>query len=230
MKKFFVTVGVAIATVFTAQAQELKFGVKAGLNIATLSSSINEANGTEKLVSEFNESYKTGYHIGAFAELGLSEKLFLEAGLGYTAQGAKYKSADLKVYSNGNLVETVKADFKDAYTNVGLITLPVWIKYDISGFRPKAGISLGYAVNSKTSVWDKESTSAEVITKTKSAFDFGLGVGAEYNLPFGLFFDATFNFGLTSLSQETPKDKDGTANADFKFKNRVFQIGVGYKF
>ncbi|GIM59587.1 outer membrane beta-barrel protein [Capnocytophaga canimorsus] len=87
-----------------------------------------------------------------------------------------------------------------SYTNYGLITLPVWIKHDISGFRPKAGFNLGYAVNSKTSMWDRSANSIDVITKTKSAFDFGLGVGAEYNLPFGLFFDATFNFGLTSLS------------------------------
>ena len=52
-------------------------------------------------------------------------------------------------------------------------------------------------------------------------FDFGLGIGAEYNLPMGLFFDANFTLGLTNLAAKQSK-------ADIK--NRVIQIGVGYKF
>ena len=45
----------------------------------------------------------------------------------------------------------------------------------------------------------------------------------------GLFFDATFNLGLTKLSTKE-KNNDGTYSEGGKFKNRVFQIGVGYKF
>ena len=54
--------------------------------------------------------------------------------------------------------------------------------------------------------------------KGDDSFDFGLGIGAEYNLPMGLFFDANFNLGLTSLGNNPSA------------KNRVFQIGIGYKF
>lgn len=60
-------------------------------------------------------------------------------------------------------------------------------------------------------------------------FDFGLGFGAEYNLDSGLFFDATFNLGLTELSTKD-YSKDGKNWVPMKFKNRVIQIGVGYKF
>ena len=45
----------------------------------------------------------------------------------------------------------------------------------------------------------------------------------------GLFFDATFNLDLTKLSNKEKND-DGTYSEGGKFKNRVIQIGVGYKF
>ena len=61
-------------------------------------------------------------------------------------------------------------------------------------------------------------------------FDFGLGFGAEYNLPMGLFFDATFNLGLTELSNKEYSKDGETLLPSMKFKNRVIQIGVGYKF
>ena len=56
-------------------------------------------------------------------------------------------------------------------------------------------------------------------------FDLGLALGAEYNLPMGLFFDATFNLGLLNLAS-----KSDSEDPSFEVKNRVFQIGVGYKF
>ena len=51
----------------------------------------------------------------------------------------------------------------------------------------------------------------------------------------GLFFDATFNLGLTDLSskQKVKLNQSGGVASIIPsqtFKNRVFQIGVGYKF
>lgn len=74
---------------------------------------------------------------------------------------------------------------------------------------------------------DENGNSETLSFNPDKTFDFGLGVGAEYNLPFGLFFDATFNLGLTDVST---KEKTIEEFPAFKFKNRVIQIGVGYKF
>jgi len=41
----------------------------------------------------------------------------------------------------------------------------------------------------------------------------------------GLSFDATFNLGLLNLASKTDSE-----DSNFEVKNRVFQIGVGYKF
>lgn len=212
MKRFFITMAVAMATIFTAQAQELKFGARAGLNLSTTSF---KSSGTEAGVSytvDVETGFKAGFHIGAFTELGLSEKLFLEAGLAYSQQGATLKSA--KVIAGGH---TEKQDFKgDSYVTMGFINLPVWLKYDIMGFRPKVGLNAGYQLDATLKLNGEKHT--ERIKE--NTFDFGLGVGLEYNLPMGVFFDANFNLGLVNLAE----DKNTTV------KNRTFQIGVGYKF
>lgn len=211
MKNFLITVAVAIATIFTAQAQEVKFGVRTGLNLSTVSS---EGSGTEAGQSysvTIKTGFKAGFHVGAFAELGLSDQLFMEAGLAYSQQGATLKSAKGTFGS-----ETVENIFdKDSHITMGLISLPVWLKYDIAGFRPKVGLNAGYLVNASSKINGKKESG-----KIDSNFDFGLGIGLEYNLPMGIFFDANFNLGLTDLS----KEKNSTV------KNRNFQIGVGYKF
>ena len=97
------------------------------------------------------------------------------------------------------------------------------------------GINLGFLTKIETKGENNEQkTVTESFTPDKK-FDFGLGIGAEYNLPMGLFFDATFNLGLTDLSNKQKvvlNQSGGVARIvpSQTFKNRVFQIGVGYKF
>lgn len=174
----------------------------------------------------FNTKMRAGFHIGAFAEMGLSDTWFVEAGVAYSFQGANLKLGETITtrIATGAVIEQEKVDFlSGSYTKVGMLNIPVWVKYDIAGFRPKAGFNLGFMTDIETKA--KIEGEEDSITKGKDKnFDFGLGIGAEYNLPMGLFFDAIFNLGLTKLSQKIEEETEMT------YKNRVFQIGVGYKF
>ena len=216
MKRIVTTIAVAIATICAVNAQELKFGAKAGLNFSTLSSlEVKQTENEYTTTYKTNLGFRTGFHFGAFVEYGFTDQLFVEAGIAYSSQGAKLNSFETKtVNSWGNIVESSK--FEGASIILNQVNIPIWVKYDIAGFRPKAGLNLGYLADVK----------AKENGKTKSQdpekrFDFGLGIGAEYNLPMGLFFDANFTLGLTNL-----EDKQSKAD----IKNRVIQIGVGYKF
>ena len=218
MKRIVTTIAVAIATICAVNAQELKFGSKACLNFSSHSSP--EVKLTENgYTTTYNTvlGFRTGFHFGAFVEYGFTDQLFVEAGIAYSSQGAKLNSAETKTVNRwGNIVESSKFEGKDASIILNQVNIPIWVKYDIAGFRPKAGLNLGYLADVK----------AKENGKTKSQdpekrFDFGLGIGAEYNLPMGLFFDANFTLGLTNLAAKQSK-------ADIK--NRVIQIGVGYKF
>ena len=101
-----------------------------------------------------------------------------------------------------------------------MLSTPVWFKYDFAGFRPKAGLYAGYILSQQLK------TGNEITTADKDDykhFDYGIGLGAEYNLPNnGLFFEASYNWGLANL-QKNGDSKNYT-------NNRVIQVGVGYKF
>ena len=237
MKKIFIIAAMAVAGISTANAQEFKVGAKAGFlmsNVSVDSSSYIEAG--ELITSKLNTAFRPGFHFGAFIEYGFNEKIWVEAGVDYAFQGANLKSIEgtgINV-SDGSLITSKKANIKNGWFKTQQFNIPLWVKYDISGFRPKVGVNLGFLSKAKTNLEIEGALPEENIIINKSLtpdkkFDFGLGFGAEYNLPMGLFFDATFNLGLTKLSNKEKND-DGTYSEGGKFKNRVIQIGVGYKF
>ena len=231
MKKIFIIAAMAVAGITTANAQEFKVGAKAGFlmsNVSIDDNSFTEAGITS--IAKSNTSFKPGFHFGAFIEYGFNEKLWVEAGVDYAFQGAKAKSFEvIEKDNNGNVLSRTKKDIKNSKLNTQQLNIPLWFKYDINGFRPKVGINLGFLTKIETKREnDEQKTVTKSLTPDKK-FDFGLGFGAEYNLPMGLFFDATFNLGLTKLSNKEKND-DGTYSEGSKFKNRVIQIGVGYKF
>ena len=233
MKKLFIIAAMAVAGISTANAQEFKVGAKAGFlmsNVSVDSSSYIEAG--ELITSKLNTAFRPGFHFGAFIEYGFNEKIWVEAGVDYAFQGANLKSIEATVInvSDGSLIASDKANIKNGWLKTQQFNIPLWVKYDISGFRPKVGVNLGFLskVKANSEIEGGPTVENKSLTPDKK-FDFGLGFGAEYNLPMGLFFDATFNLGLTKLSNKEKND-DGTYSEGGKFKNRVIQIGVGYKF
>ena len=77
MKKLLLTAAAVFAFGF-ANAQETKFGVKAGLNMADWSG--EDADGIDSRVS---------FHVGGFAEIKLADKFALQPELLYSSQGGK---------------------------------------------------------------------------------------------------------------------------------------------
>ena len=78
MKKIILS-AIAIMTIGFANAQETKFGLKGGLNIANVSGLSDSAS-------------LTSFHIGGVVEIKVSEKFSVQPELLYTAQGVKGNS------------------------------------------------------------------------------------------------------------------------------------------
>lgn len=192
MKKVFMTVAFAALAIAGANAQ-VKFGARAGLNLADVAIKNNDAKVETKM--------RPAFYVGGLAEYAFNDVTLLDAGLTYSNQGSKAKEGD------GALVQHA-------------LNLPVWFKYDFASFRPKAGLYAGYILSQQTK-YDGKTETAE--SDSYNHFDYGIGLGAEYNLSDnGLFFEASYNWGLANLQK----------NGDSKnySNNRVIQIGVGYKF
>ena len=185
---------VAFAALAIAGANaQTKFGVRAGLNLADVAIKSEDVKVESKI--------RPSFYVGGLAEFAFNDVVLMDAGLTYSNQGAKAKEGD-------------RADIQHA------LNLPVWFKYDFAGFRPKAGLYAGYILSQQTKAGDKVTT---VDKDLYNHFDYGIGLGAEYNLPNnGLFFEASYNWGLANLQKNG--DSKNYAN------NRVIQVGVGYKF
>lgn len=120
MKRIFLVVMAVMAFGFT-NAQKTRFGVKGGLNIAT----IGGADESKALI---------GFQLGGFAEINVWKKFFIQPELLFSAQGAKFEYDDAR-------------DFK---INLNYINIPVLAKYYITKeFNVEAGPQLGFLVSSK---------------------------------------------------------------------------------
>jgi len=185
---------VAFAALAIAGANaQVKFGVRAGLNH------------TDQAAKEYDIKQETvpriSFHVGALVEYAFNDVVLMDAGLTYSNQGYKTKIGDGKVIDH-------------------TLNLPIWFKYDFAGFRPKAGIYAGYILSQQLK---GNGNSRTVDSDSYNHFDYGIGLGAEYNLPNnGLFFEASYNSGLANLK------KNGDAK-NYE-NNRVIQVGIGYKF
>jgi hypothetical protein len=233
MNRIITTIAVAFATITAVNAQEFKVGAKAGLLLSDLSIATTSIQWIDRGTSyiktgDINTTLKAGFHFGGFIEYGFNDRLFVEGGIDYAFQGAKVKSAEsttvnLSTYDSTHEKETPNK----ASINTQQLNIPLWVKYDIAGFRPKIGVNLGFLTKAELKAKNEDGNSETLSFNPDKTFDFGLGVGAEYNLPFGLFFDATFNLGLTDVST---KEKTTVQFPMLNMRNRVIQIGVGYKF
>ena len=100
------------------------------------------------------------------------------------------------------------------------IDVPLAIKYDISGFRPKVGGYVSY-IPGVTSFEDKHRSFTR---KDIEKFDYGALFGLEYNFFDRFFIEANFNLGLANLLKEDPRH-----SSDY-LRTRSILIGVGYRF
>ena len=196
MKKI-ITIIALIALTATATAQ-VKFGVHAGAGIGLMSKDVHDdryegQNKTDK------EPFSSSSYGGFFVEIPASEKLLLDLGA---------------IYTNYSTIGKGK-------TMLHRIDVPLAIKYDISGFRPKVGGYVSYipAVTSHSGN-DYYSLTKKDIEK----FDYGALFGLEYNFNEKYFIETNFYLGLANLLTKDPRH-----SSDY-LRTRSILVGVGYRF
>jgi hypothetical protein len=203
MKNVSIVALIAIFSFTSMNAQDITFGAKAGVNIATITG--DDTDGIDS---------RTSFHIGAVVEIPISDDFSVQSELLYSSQGAKGKSL------GGDI------DFKYNYLN-----LPIMAKYYVAeNFSLEAGPQVGLLLSAK--VESDENTTIELATSkanevdvkdVTSSIDFGLKFGAGYKLESGLNFGAHYNLGLSNIY-------DGEGSDNTKIHNGVFQVSVGYFF
>lgn len=152
-----------------AVAQEAKIGLKAGLNVATLTDN-NDEMGT-----------RLGFHGGLLAHIHLTPNVAIQPEVVYSSQGAKYTVAD-----------------GEHSLALNYINVPLQVQYMFNnGFRLQTGPQVGFlvGVNDKR---DGNETGFFSSDDFKSV-DFSWSAGLGYLTYSGLGVDARYNFGLNNI-------------------------------
>src|SRR5690554_2149585 len=180
--------------------QEVKFGPKAGVNFANLS-------------NFDNSEMKTGFHVGAVAEIKFNDKFSIQPELLYSAQGTKFPINNSEVKLNNDY-----------------INIPIMAKYYIvDGFSVEAGPQVGFLTKAELEGTFGNLTGTTDIKDNVKSVDFGVNFGLAYDLPNGFFANARYNLGLAKVYEDVNVFNNTTVSFS-DAKNSVIQVGVGYKF
>ena len=205
MKKIILTVAAVCAFGFT-NAQEAKFGIKGGLNLATFS---GDTDGLDL-------KSKAGLNVGGFVEVKLSDKLALQPELLFSMQGTNIDEFE---FSDGNQTFVVDASIKMSYINV-----PIMLKYYAAEkFNFEVGPQVGFLLSAKTVAKANGNEAEDDVKDSFESVDFGLNFGLGYDFTKNIAAGVRYNVGLANIGKTEPGD-------DSKITNSVFSLSLAYKF
>ncbi|MDO4764120.1 MAG: porin family protein [Flavobacteriaceae bacterium] len=201
---------VACITAILGKAQEMKMGVKAGVNIASLRG--GEDNNVVQLYklpvnTKSQMEVKAGVYFGAYLEKTISDKGSAVGEAIFTFQGARKIDHISVNYEN---IAKALGYSVSGRTSINIIQLnmPVYYKYEIfNKLFLNAGGYVGFIIGSNVNG----------LSISNNTIDLGLLAGTAYQLSDNLSAEVRYNFGLFDISDVAP------------YKNSVFQIGVNYK-
>jgi opacity protein-like surface antigen len=157
MKKIILTLS-AIFALGVANAQEVRFGAKAGVNYATFTGDVEDVDA------------RVGFQVGGFAEIKVSENFSVQPELMYSSVGAK---TDI-------LGTTVTAE-----TNY--IIIPVMAKFNVAPkFHLEAGPQVGFLTSAKYKADNDSIDAKDDFESTDFGLNLGLGFDFTENLSAGL--------------------------------------------
>jgi hypothetical protein len=207
MKKVLVSL-LLISAIFKINAQEIKYGIRVGIN----NSNFNGSFSSEDWSSKF------GFHLGGFVEFKISNTFSVQPELDFSSQGANYE------YSSSNINYTYNESGK---YKLDYINLPILAKfYVVEDVSILAGPQIGILIRSDNPYSVTENSNGfsdtysdnrdinDLLKSTSINFSFGLN----YKINESFFLDTRYNLGVSNIAE------------DYDVKNSVLQLSVGYLF
>ena len=189
----------------------MKLGVKAGINMATISGGNNDGAG----------GIIPGYQAGIAAEYSFGESFSIQPGFILSGKGSK---------NAGFLLLGLDSEYT---ASLNYLEIPVNAVYNVSDFQIFAGPYLGLGLFGKVrydndEISDKDIVFTDNVTEVPegmpvNSLDYGLNVGAGYMINEAIQLQVGYGLGLGNLNPEY----NGEEPAD-KISNSVIQLSVSY--
>lgn len=183
-------------------AQTFQWGIKAGGNLSTFTSSGNST------YSSF--SMQAGWNAGVFTNFMLGDHFSISPEVLYSRVGAKIKTTTTQ---NDVNVST------DDHLRLSYVNVPVMAKYKFTGgFFIETGPEVNFNVSS--SRWQNQS-----VKDLTNGAEFAWGLGLGYQSPSGFGIGARYNQGISRVD----KVGDATWN-DITLHNSSFMLDLFWTF
>ncbi len=230
MKKvYLLMLSVLLSGAVIAQTDAPKFGIRAGVNLASQTTSTPDLDETS--------ASRLSFHFFGYTEIPLSSSFSFQPGIGLSGKGAKIDQSESVSEMGFNLAYTAKGTVDIMYLEIPLNAI-----YKSKGFYFGAGPYFAYALSGKqdyvinivASDGQGNTESSSVAENGKVNFgneegqddykttDYGLNFLAGYQLKNNFTIGASYGLGLANIA---PKNED-----DIKAKNKVISFSIGYAF
>ncbi|WP_415327243.1 porin family protein [Chryseobacterium sp. MMS23-Vi53] len=216
---------VTTVTTTLKEKDPVTFGIKGGANASQFS---------EQQLSAKNQ--KIGFNAGAFVNIPLSKKFAIQPEVLYNQLGSK-QVLNIKEVTGASSDIKTKNDYT---TYLNYISVPLMLQMKpVDNFYIEAGPEFSYFLNGKNKGETTITTTSGSTTTTQTAsysqsidkddikkFNVGFGLGLGYYFTKNLGINARYVNSLTHIANNS-----GLADANKDINtNRVFQLGLNYKF
>jgi hypothetical protein len=194
-------------TLTTPMTKAVRFGIKAGVNLATMRA--------DNISPEPDFNTKTSFNAGFLVNVPFGTSNFaLQPELLYSGQGTKIKE------TTGVISPTTNSYEQD----LSYLTLPIMVQWkSTGGFFVETGPQPGLLIRAKS-----DATGSNVDNKDQfDKFDLEWGLGLGYLSRIGLGIGARYNYGLTNTLKESSSNSSDNGP---DLKHNVIQIGLSWQF
>ncbi len=222
MKRFFFSSIISSLLLANVANAQVTYGLMAGANFSKWQG--DDLQIVEDLVEKTDgwlvTKGKTGFHVGGYVNIPISQTFSFEPGLAYSKKGYSIKG-DLKIDALKFLAINAGAQVQQHY-----IDMPLHLKAKLGkGLNVYAGPQVSYLVrstlNAKLGVLGISLFNKGIgITERFNKVDLGLSGGVGYQFDNGINLRAGYEHGLSKLDK----------NDNYDAHNRVLKVSVGYTF
>jgi len=174
MKKFLLVVCVCVFAGSFSYAQDLKFGVKAGLNLTNAVGDDAE-----------DVDMKAGLYFGGFMNVSLNDRLSFQPELLYSRQGWK-----------------VNEDSDETTVKLSYLNIPMLLKMSLGGsnkIHVYAGPQLGFLLDAEADYDNDMGSGTEDMNDFISDLDLSINFGLSFDVSDNMSLDIRYNRGLSKV-------------------------------
>lgn len=201
MKKTIIAMSAIIISCTTVKAQQVSFGVKAGIQQNTFNLKLKDGSNWSR-----QSLLGTGFHVGGIAGISLNEQFSIQPQLLFNLKTTAMNS-EMKL-------------------KMMAIDLPVNFLYKNNGFFAGLGPNFSYGLSAKSSgdseqdLYKKYSDEDEAEASMLKRFELGANLTMGYQFGNGLIISANYTQGLSNIA--------GAETEHTKYSTRLLGLSVGY--